>query len=145
MNLMLRHCLATLRYRTRRALADTPSDFGTFSAGHDVRAPVELLRHMTHLAEFSCSQVQGEPGPALEPLGSLDAERAQFERALRDLSLALASREISVETASRLLQGPISDAMTHAGQLAMLRRMAGVPAPAENFFAATIDPADLES
>jgi hypothetical protein len=40
----------------------------------------------------------------------------------------------------RLLQGPFSDAMTHAGQLAMLRRLAGSPVPPENFIVAAIDP-----
>jgi hypothetical protein len=42
-----------------------------------------------------------------------------------------------------LLQGPFADAMTHAGQLAMLRRMAGSPVPPENFIFATISPANL--
>ena len=38
----------------------------------------------------------------------------------------------------RLLAGPIADAMTHVGQLALLRRMAGVPTIGENYFAADI-------
>jgi hypothetical protein len=39
----------------------------------------------------------------------------------------------------RLLQGPFSDAMTHAGQLALLRRLAGAPVPPENFIVANIE------
>ena len=42
-------------------------------------------------------------------------------------------------TAGRLLQGSFSDAMTHAGQLAMLRRLAGIPVAPENFIVAKID------
>jgi len=42
-------------------------------------------------------------------------------------------------TAETLLQGPLSDAMTHAGQLAMLRRLAGNPVAPENFIVADID------
>jgi hypothetical protein len=39
---------------------------------------------------------------------------------------------------ARLLQGPLSDAMTHAGQLAMLRRLFGTPVPPEDFSKAAI-------
>ena len=39
-----------------------------------------------------------------------------------------------------VLQGPFADAMTHAGQLAMLRRLAGSPIPPENFIVADISP-----
>jgi hypothetical protein len=46
-------------------------------------------------------------------------------------------------TEERLLQGPFSDAMTHAGQLAMLRRMAGMPVPPENFVVAEVNPERL--
>lgn len=46
-------------------------------------------------------------------------------------------------TAEILLQGPFSDAMTHAGQLALLRRMAGSPVPPENFVFAEISAANL--
>jgi hypothetical protein len=39
-----------------------------------------------------------------------------------------------------LIQGPIADALTHVGQIAMLRRLAGCPIPGENYFAADIAP-----
>ena len=145
MNLILRHCLATLRYRTRNALIDAPADFGAFSAGAGVRTPIELLRHMTQLAAYSYSQLGSQPRATLDGLHSLEAELVRFERALSTLSLDLASRELSEDLASRLLQGPLADAMTHAGQLALLRRLAGSSAPAHNFFMARIDCSDLES
>ena len=58
------------------------------------------------------------------------------------LTVGTKLREISL---AQLLQGPISDAMTHAGQLAMLRRMAGSPIPSENFIFADISPERLGS
>ena len=42
-------------------------------------------------------------------------------------------------TAEQLLQGPFSDAMTHAGQLLLLRRLAGIPVAPENFIGADFD------
>jgi len=52
----------------------------------------------------------------------------------------LAAKEASEEM---LLQGPLSDAMTHAGQLAILWRLAGSPIPPENFVFADISPENL--
>jgi hypothetical protein len=61
--------------------------------------------------------------------------------------LVLVTNELGTEfqgiTAETMLQGPFSDAMTHVGQLAMLRRLAGSPVPPENFLFAAISPANL--
>ena len=40
--------------------------------------------------------------------------------------------------AEKLFQGTIADALTHLGQLAMLRRMAGGPVKGENYFVADV-------
>jgi hypothetical protein len=45
--------------------------------------------------------------------------------------------------AERLLQGPLSDAMAHVGQLALLRRLSGSPIAPEDFSAAAIHPSRL--
>jgi hypothetical protein len=69
---------------------------------------------------------------------------AHFHEMVEDLARHLENgspmREITPEV---LLQGPFSDAMTHAGQLALLRRLAGSPVPPENFIFATITPENL--
>ena len=41
-------------------------------------------------------------------------------------------------TDEKLFQGPIADALTHVGQLAMMRRAAGAPVKGENYFVADI-------
>ena len=140
---MLRHFLAALAYRTQKALRDAPPAFGTFQAGERVRTPTELLRHMTSVLGYARTYFVGGRYRA-EPLPNLAAEMARFHQMLQDLSQhLLAGTALSGTTEERLLQGPFSDAMTHAGQLAMLRRLSGSPVPPENFIEAAIDPLNV--
>ena len=138
MNLLV-HFLAALAYRTQKALRGAPADFGTFRAGEGVRTPAELVRHMTSVLGFARTFfVGGEYRP--EPLPSMSDEIGRFHDMLHDLARHIndgtpLQRGMSAE---RLLQGPFSDAMTHAGQLAMLRRLAGAPVAPEDFSAADI-------
>src|SRR5262245_58091916 len=125
---LLRHFLAALAYRTQKALRDAPADFGEFDPGGGVRTPSALLNHMTSVLGYARTYfVGGSYWP--EPLPSLEEEIVRFHAMLEDLSKHLATgtpllQEVSEE---RLLQGPFSDAMTHAGQLALLRRLHGAP------------------
>jgi hypothetical protein len=141
---LLRHFLAALAYRTQKALRGAPEEFGNFRADEGVRTPAELVRHMTSVLGYCRTLfVGGHYRP--EPLPSLTDEIKRFHEMLEDLSRHLAVGtpllgDISIE---RLLQGPFSDAMTHAGQLAMLRRLAGIPVPPENFVFADINPERL--
>ncbi len=137
---LLRHFLAALAYRTQKALRDAPADFGDFSAGHQARTPQELVRHMTSVLGYARTYfVGGQYRPA--PLPSLQEEIVRFHEMIESLASHVVNGDPLAEqtTAERLLQGPFSDAMTHAGQLAMLRRLAGIPVPPENFIVADID------
>ena len=78
-----------------------------------------------------------------ETPGPLAVERDHFDASLRTLGRCLASRQMSSDAATRLLQGPLADVMTHVGQIALLRRLAGSPIPPENFYTAAIDVDDL--
>ncbi len=137
---LLRHFLAALAYRTQKALRGAPVDFGTFRAADGVRAPAELVRHMTSVLGYARTFfVGGEYRP--QPLPSLAEETIRFHEMLEDLARHMqAGTPLEGMSAERLLQGPFSDAMTHVGQLAMLRRLAGAPVPPENFICADIDP-----
>jgi len=141
---MLRHFLAALAYRTQKALRGAPADLGSFRAGEQVRTPMELVRHMTSVLGYARTFFAGGRYKA-EPLGSLREETVRFHSMLQDLSGHIASGSPMLQglSAERLLQGPLADAMTHAGQLAMLRRLAGVPIPPENFVYSEIDPERL--
>jgi hypothetical protein len=137
---LLRHFLAALAYRTQKALRDAPPDFGAFCPAKGVRTPAQLVCHMTSVLGYARTFfVGGEYRPGVLP--SLADEVARFHDMVEDLA-----RHLRVGTPlqqgmseERLLQGPLSDAMTHAGQLGMLRRLAGAPVAPENFIVADID------
>jgi len=135
---LIRHFLAALAYRTQKALRGCADSFPDFRIAAGVRTPVELVRHMTSVLGYARTLIVGGTYKA-EPLSDFSAEVSRFHEMLGDLSSRLAAGETfgdhSFET---VLQGPFSDAMTHAGQLAMLRRIHGDPVPAENFLKADI-------
>lgn len=136
---LLKHFLAALAYRTQKALRGASPEFGAFKAAEGVRTPAELVRHMTSVLGYARTYfIGGRYWP--EPLPSLDAEVVRFHEMVRDIAGyvendASLGKDISAE---RLLQGPFADAMTHAGQLALLRRLAGNPVAPENFIVADV-------
>ena len=137
---MLRHFLAALAYRTQKALAHAPDDFAAFNAGNRVRSPHELICHMRsvlgYARTFFIGGIYSRPTPA-----DWHSDIGAFHEMLGDLSTRLANGEpLKGITEEQLLQGPLADAMTHAGQIAMLRRLHGSPVPPENFIVAAIDP-----
>jgi hypothetical protein len=141
---LLRHFLAALAYRTQKALRDAPADFGSFLAEDGVRTPAQLVRHMTSVLGYARTFfVGGRYRP--DPLPSLKEEIARFHDMVQDLArhLEVGTPFLQGMSPERLLQGPFSDAMTHAGQLALLRRLAGAPVAPENFIVAKIDPGRL--
>jgi hypothetical protein len=119
---LLRHTVATLAYRAARALDGAPDEFAAFSSTG--RQPGQVLAHMGDLFDWA-------PLP-------WSAEKQRFFAALKAFDDYLASDEPLHAAAEPLFQGPIADALTHVGQIAMLRRLAGAPARSENFFVATI-------
>ncbi len=138
---MLQHFLGALAYRTQKALRSAPSDFGSFRAAGGVRTPAELVRHMTSVLGYARTFfVGGRYRP--DPLPSMHHEILRFHDMLQDLARHLKAGTPLLQDMSpeQLIQGPFSDAMTHAGQLAMLRRLAGAPVAPENFVFAEIDP-----
>jgi hypothetical protein len=142
---MLRHYLAALAYRTQKALRDAPEGFGGFDAGSQVRTPHELIRHMDSVMGYArtCFTGGSYRAPKFEKFG--DAVE-HFHEVLGDVARHLEEgTELGEVSPERLLQGPFSDAMTHAGQLAMLRRMAGSAVPPENFINADVNPDNLGS
>jgi len=137
---LLRHFLAALAYRTQKAVRDAPVEFGSFRAGDKTRTPAQLVCHMTSVLGYARTFfIGGRYWP--DPLPSLADEIVRFHEMIHDLARHIdAGTSESGLSAGRLLQGPLADAMTHAGQLALLRRLAGDPVPPENFVVAEIDP-----
>ncbi|MBI5599944.1 MAG: hypothetical protein HY944_00090 [Gemmatimonadetes bacterium] len=135
---LLRHFLAALAYRTQKALRGAPDGFGEYRASPTARSPHELMWHMTGLVGYARTFFHGgEYAPP--PVATLAEEVVRFHAMLAALSADLADQTLTARlTDEQLLQGPLSDAMTHAGQLAMLRRLVGAPVPSENFIHAVI-------
>jgi hypothetical protein len=140
---MLRHFLAALAYRTQKALRDAPEGFGEFRVGLMVRTPHELVRHMDSVLGYARTYFVGgsyQPREHAEFRAAIE----DFHRVVEDLARHLeAGTEFKGITPEVMLQGPFADAMTHAGQLAMLRRLAGDPVAPENFIFAKISAENL--
>ena len=133
---MMRHTLAALAYRTTRALEGAPPEFGGFvGAG---KKPVQILAHMGDLFDWALSIAEGKQ--RWKDSTSLDwpAEQKRFFAALSAFDAYLAFGAEIHAPLERLMQGPVADALTHIGQLAMLRRLAGYATHGENFYVADI-------
>jgi hypothetical protein len=135
---LLRHTLATIAYRGSKVLRNAPPNFSEFQAGNGVRTPGEILAHLGDLFDWTLSIAQGkETWNAAKPQ-AWDKEVERFFAALEKFDRFLASGEPLHAPAENLLQGPIADALTHVGQIALLRRSAGAAVKSENYYRAEI-------
>jgi hypothetical protein len=133
-----RHTVATLAYRGGKSLAAAPEAFATYAAAPGARTPAEILAHIGDLLDWALSLCEGEHRwNASAPL-PWPKEVARFFRGLERLDDRLTSDKPLGCPVEKLFQGPIADALTHIGQLALLRRMAGAPVRGENYFRADI-------
>ena len=135
---MLRHTLATLAYRAGKVLRDAPEEFGPFRPKEGGRSAAEILAHMGDLMDWASSIVEGkESWRDSQPLPwNVDVHR--FFVNLAHLDECLAGPLGAEAPANRLFQGPVADALTHVGQLALMRRMWGAPIRGENYSRADI-------
>lgn len=135
---LLRHTVATLAYRAGKALRGAPADFAQFRAAPGIRTPEEILTHMGDLLDWALALADGKHDwHSSKPL-PWDQEVARLFAALEAFDRRLASDAGTGFSPAKLFQGPVADALTHTGQLAMLRRLAGAPIRAENYFRAEI-------
>jgi len=129
---VLRHLTATLAYRAAKVLRDVPADFGTRSFGEASRTPVQIVSHLGDLMTWAVTLARGENVWTAEGSADWNVEVSRFFH-----HLAALDREIAADTFAgsmeKLIQGPLADALTHVGQLAMLRGMAGVPVRPESY------------
>jgi hypothetical protein len=123
-----------LAYRAAKVLRDAPPGFADFSSGPNRRTPVQILAHMADLMAWAGRMAQGEPLWRADGSRDWDTELRRFFDGLAVLDGVLAS-DVPLEerTADMLIQGPLADALTHVGQLAMLRGAAGAPVRPESY------------
>jgi hypothetical protein len=135
----LRHTLATLAYRACKAVTGAPEAFADFRAADGARTPGEILAHIGDLLEWALSTARGEQQWHHSAPLPWPQEKHRFFAALEALDDYLASDSPLESPAEKLFQAPISDALTHVGQIALLRRLAGAAIRAENFYVAKIE------
>jgi hypothetical protein len=134
----LRHTVATLAYRGGKAVRGAPPEFATFRAGRTSRPAGEILAHIGDLLEWAVWLARGEHRWTDSPLQPWDAEVARFFDVLQAFDDYLGSDDPIACTCEQLFQGPVADALTHIGQIALLRRLADHPVRGENYFKAEI-------
>jgi hypothetical protein len=134
----LRHTVATLAYRGGKAVRDAPSTFSTFSVGPSSRTPGQILAHVGDLLDWALSQAEGKQRWSDSAPQAWDADVQRFFRGLEALDNYLASDQPLGYPPESIFQGAIADALTHVGQINMLRRLAGAPVRGENYFKADI-------
>lgn len=135
---LLRHALATLAYRGGKAIRNAPENFAAFNAEGGVRAPEKILAHIGDLMEWALTIALGKrEWRDSKPL-PWESEVERFFATIKKLDDYLASNEPLHASPEKLLQGPVADALTHVGQIAMLRRIAGEPLKGESYYEAEI-------
>ena len=135
---LLRHTLATLVYRGAKILRDAPAGFGSFRLAEGTRTPAEILAHIGDLIDWAVHLAGGQNVWRPVRPQTWDADVERFFEGARRLDAVLASDAALGFPCERLFQGPIADALTHFGQLALQRRRAGAPVRGENYFKAEI-------
>jgi len=135
---LLRHTLATLAYRGAKALRGAPAEFAEYRADAGSRTPGQILAHLGDLLDWALALSDGRHDWHDSPALPLERGAARFFAALAALDARISNGAPLQTAAERLFQGPIADALTHVGQLAMLRRMSGAPFRGENYFKAEI-------
>jgi hypothetical protein len=135
---MLRHTVATLAYRGGKALRGAPEEFSAFRAAEGMRTPGEILAHVADLLDWAISLANGAQKWQNSPILTWNSAILRFFSALEAFDARLASPELLRCLPEQLFQGPVADALTHVGQINLLRRMSGAPIKGENYFKAAI-------
>lgn len=135
----LRHTLATLSYRGGKAIKNAPPDFWNYKIGDKTRTPIEILSHIGDLLDWALSIAEGKETWKDAESKTWNEQTDRFFAGLKKFDDYLASdNEIKVPL-EKLFQGPVADALTHVGQINLLRRLAESPVPGENYFRAEIE------
>ena len=135
---LLRHMVATVAYRGGIAVSDSHENFADLRVSETARTPAEILAHIGDLLEGSLYLLQGNLRFLTSSPLPWDEEVTRFITAAKRLDAFLASDSPLKCPVEKLVQGPIGDALTHVGQLVLLRRVAGNPVPVTNYFEAEI-------
>jgi hypothetical protein len=138
-NLSLRHTAATLAYRAAKVLRDAPAEFSSFRPAAGSRSAGEILAHLCDLLDWVLSQARGEERWHNSKPRSWSEDTERFFAALTAFDEYLASGADLHTSPEKMFQGAVADSITHVGQLAMMRRLAGARVRGENYYVANIE------
>lgn len=141
---LFRHLVATLAFRARVAISDAKPGFASFNFNETVRTPGEILAHLGDLLEGALVLMRGEFVVLNSAPLAWEDETKRFFSAVKEFDAYLASDAPLAQPIEKVTQGPIADALTHVGQIIMLRRAAGDPVQSESYFTAEIIPGRME-
>lgn len=133
----VRHLTATLAYRAAKVLREVPEGFATRPFGTSSRLPVQIVAHMADLMAWAVTLARGDYVWKAAGSDDWDAEVQRFFAHLESLDRELAESRFG-GSLEKLIQGPLADALTHVGQIALLRGMAGAPVRPESYARAEI-------
>ena len=138
-NEYLRHTLSTINYRFQKSVKYRNADFGDFSLGKGSRSPKEIINHMYFVLRSTTLYIEEEKIQTVEPDKlNLELEIDRFSLEIQNLDKVLAENELDINYSKRLLQGPLSDVLTHIGQMSMLSRINNNPIEWEDFSSSKI-------
>lgn len=135
---VVRHLVATLAYRAAKVLRDVPPEFASAAVGSQTRRPVQIVAHLGDLMAWGVSLARGESVWKAGGSDDWHVEVVRFFDGLAALDRELAGDAPFTGSIEKLIQGPLADALTHVGQLAILRGMTGAPIRPESYARAEI-------
>lgn len=136
---LLRHTVATVAYRGGKAVRNAPEGFADFQAGEGARTPGQILAHIGDLFDWALSIVKGQRTWHDSAPLPWKQEVERFFAALKKFDDYLASNEPVQAPIEKVFQGPVADALTHIGQIGILRRLAQAPVKGESYYVAEIE------
>ncbi len=134
----LRHTIATLAYRGGKAIRNVPEEFSLFKAHANAKSPINIIAHINDLLDWTLHLMKGKSVWKNSRPKTWAYEAERFHKGLQKIDDVLASGKELKCPAEKIFQGPVADALTHVGQIAYLRRLAGLGVMGENYYAADI-------
>ena len=132
MNEVIIHLIATIKYRFAKAIGHQNAQYHGLHLGHGVRTPLAILQHLIGLTQYTRFILTDSKREFKVP-DDWDSCAAMFNDNLEELQQLIQQGDWDIENVKRIIQGPLSDALTHIGQLAMMSRINGNPVAKVNY------------
>lgn len=133
MNKELIQLINIIQYRLEKSIRNADEKYFDFKPGKESRSPNEILSHLIDVGNYTFSMLDKPYSTNKE--STLSTKVNENFLVLK----SVLSKEVINDTMSkRLINGPLSDTLTHIGQLAYLRGLHGSPIGHENYSKADI-------